>query len=561
METVFMDIGIILSIAIGIAFLAQVLKQPLIISYILTGIICGPFFLNLINSEKSFYHSFAQFGVILLLFLVGLSLNPEFLKKIGRISFVAGVGQVIFTALIGFFLLIALGFSPLVSFYLAVAITFSSTIIIIKLLSDKKDLRSVYGRYTVGLMLVQDIIAIFIMIILSSFGLEKSLFISLFLLFIKGVIIFSVVYFLARVVLPVVLDKVAESTEFLFVFTLGWCFALAGLGEWSGLSLEVGAIIAGLSLGTSKYQTEIFSRLKPLRDFFLVLFFIILGSQMQFKNFSEIYIGLAITLFVLVGNPLILYFLFRRMKFTRRNSFLAGLTAAQVSEFGFVLLFIAQAKGYIGADVLSIFTIVTLATIFISSYLIIYNEAIFKFINPFLEKFGRDKNKSDSAISEKFAVLVFGYHRLGWKICEALKEMNISFAVIDFDPGALKKLEDRHLPHYFGDATDVEFLSELPIDSAKLIISTLPDADDQITLIKHIRQANKKTMIIANLSHSRFLDDVYKAGANYIIMPHLISGEWMCNILKNNSWDKKTFSRLSQSQKDEMKLRFTLGHH
>ena len=273
-----MDIGIILSIAIGIAFLAQVLKQPLIISYILTGIICGPFFLNLINSEKSFYHSFAQFGVILLLFLVGLSLNPEFLKKIGRISFVAGVGQVIFTALIGFFLLIALGFSPLVSFYLAVAITFSSTIIIIKLLSDKKDLRSVYGRYTVGLMLVQDIIAIIIMIILSSFGLEKSLFISLFLLFIKGVIIFSVVYFLARVVLPVVLDKVAESTEFLFVFTLGWCFALAGLGEWSGLSLEVGAIIAGLSLGTSKYQTEIFSRLKPLRDFFLVLFFIILGS-------------------------------------------------------------------------------------------------------------------------------------------------------------------------------------------------------------------------------------------------------------------------------------------
>jgi FlaA1/EpsC-like NDP-sugar epimerase len=270
--------------------------------------------------------------------------------------------------------------------------------------------------------------------------------------------------------------------------------------------------------------------------------------------------GVVLSLFVLVGNPLILYTLYRLLKFTRKTSFLAGLTAAQVSEFGFVFLFVAVETGYVSGDIISIFTIVALVTIFVSSYLITYNHEIFRALRLFFNLFGPDKHQAKKEEDDTYDVLVFGYHRLGWKICEALKELKVSFAVVDFDPMAIKKLQIRRIPYYFGDATEVDFLCELPLDSAKMIISTLPRADDQAVIIKHIRLTNKKSLIIANLSHSRFLEDLYAAGADYIMMPHLLSGQWMGQLLKNNRWDRKLFKELTKKQREELRLRFTLGN-
>jgi FlaA1/EpsC-like NDP-sugar epimerase len=337
---------------------------------------------------------------------------------------------------------------------------------------------------------------------------------------------------------------------------------LAGFGEWAGLSLEVGAIMAGLSLGSSIYQSEISSRLRPLRDFFIALFFIILGSEMNITDLeSSLIPGVVMAVFVLVGNPFILYLLYRRMKFTRKNSFYAGLTAAQVSEFGFVFLFIAGQMGYVESGVISVFTVVALVTIFVSSYLITYNHQVYRFIKPALDMFGEDKHSSPREIEEAYEVLVFGYHRLGWKICEALKEMKVPFAVVDNDPRALEKLSDRGVSHFFGDASEVDFLSELPLEQANLIISTLPDAEDQISLIRYIRMVNQDALIIANLAHIQFRDQLYEAGADYVLIPHLVSGQWMADILKRRQWNRHTFRQLSRLQKHEMKLRFNLGHH
>jgi Kef-type K+ transport system membrane component KefB len=201
---------------------------------------------------------------------------------------------------------------------------------------------------------------------------------------------------------------------------MAWCFAVAGLAAWAGLTLEVGAIMAGLSLGSSVYRTEISSRIKPIRDFFIAMFFIILGSEMNLADFKiSIYPSLILSAFVLIGNPIILYTLYRRMKFTRKSSFLAGLTAAQVSEFGFVFLFIANELGFVNGNIMSIFTLVALITIFISSYLITYNHQIYKFLVPFFNLFGPDRNKGMKEDLESYDVLIFGYHRLGWKICDA----------------------------------------------------------------------------------------------------------------------------------------------
>lgn len=561
MSEIFVDISIILGIAIGIAFLVQLLRQPMIVAYIITGIVCGPLFLNLINSNWEFFNTFAEFGVILLLFLVGLNLNLSFLKKIGKVAFVTGVGQVIFTSIIGFFILISLGFSNTSSAYLAISITFSSTIIIMKLLSDKRELRSLYGRYTMGLMLVQDIIAIGIMIVLPTLESGESFVITFSWIFTKILLVLFTVYLLNKFILPYVLERAVKSSEFLLIFTLAWCFAIAGFGEWAGISLEVGAIIAGISLGSSIYQTEISSRIKPLRDFFIALFFIILGSEMTLTGFeSSIITSIILSLFVLVGNPFILYVLYRRMKFTRRNSFLAGLTAAQVSEFGFVLLFVAQKMGYVDNQIISIFTMVALITIFISSYLITYNNQIFKKLEKFLDKFGKDKCYSPKEHEVTYDVLVFGYHRLGWKICEGLKKMGKSFAVVDFDPIAVHKLEKRGIPVFFGDATDVEFLCEVPIEKAKMIISTFPMADDQITLIKHIRLVNKRAIVIGNLAHKVLLDEMYAAGADYVMMPHLIGGEWLIDKLKNKKWNRTIFKTMRKNQDKSLVLSLSSRH-
>ena len=559
--SIFIGVGLILVIAIAIAFVVQTLRQPLIIAYILTGIVAGPLGFNLLHSGQEFYHIFAEFGVILLLFLVGLSLNFNFLKKIGKVAVVTGVGQVLFTVLFGFIILVLLNFSHGVAMCLAISITFSSTIIIMKLLSDKSEIRTVYGRYTMGLMIVQDLVAITIMIIMPTFGTDQSLIMAASFLMLKIGILISLVAFLSKVVLPVVIKKAAHSGgEFLLIFTLAWCFALAGIAEWVGLSLEVGAIMAGLSLGSSIYQTEISSRIRPIRDFFIALFFIILGSEMDVSSLGvAIGPGLILALFVLVGNPLILYILYRRMKFTRRNSFLAGLTAAQVSEFGFIFLFVAEEQGFVGNEEMSVFTLVALITIFVSSYLITYNQQIYAKAEPIFRRlFGPDKHSSSDKQDKKFDVLLFGYHRLGWKLCDALKEMNINFAVVDFDTMAVKKLKDRGIPYFFGDLTEVEFLEELPIREAKMIISTLPKAEDQIMLIKYVREVNDKALMLANLSHKGYLEEMYDAGADYILMPHLQAGMWMAEILKNNSWSRQTFKKLTNMQKRELKLKFTM---
>lgn len=554
---IFINISLVLTVAIVFAFLAQMLRQPLLISYLFTGIACGPLFLGLVRADDPFYGTFAKFGVILLLFLVGLGLNFDYLRQVGKAAVVTGVGQVVFTAGIGIFLTLSLGYGLTAAAFLAVAITFSSTIIITKLLTDKREHLTVYGRNTIGLMLVQDLIAIAIMILLPTLARGEALAATLLWLFLKITIVASLVYFLARLVLPRILERAAQSTEFLLIFTLAWCFAIAGLAEWGGLSLEVGAIVAGLSLGSTKFRTEIHSRVRPLRDFFIAVFFIILGSQMDLGEARQALLpAIILSLFILIGNPLILYILFRRLKFTRAVSFLSGLTAAQVSEFGFVLLFLAAEFGYGIDGTLAPFTLTALITIFISTYLITHNHRLFRLVKPLLDRFGPDRHTSKEAPAVTYEAFVIGYHRLGWKICDTLKEMDISFAVVDFDPMAARKLEARNIPFFFGDATETDFLEELPLDHARLVISTMPLADDQLALIEHIRRRNTKAIVIANLAHAKFMDDIYAAGADYVMMPHLLTGQWIAEILRDKRWTRRTFKRLTRIQREELKLKF-----
>lgn len=551
-----------MGITVTIALVMKLFRQPLIVAYIVAGMIGGPLFLNVLHGGEEFFETFANFGIILLLFIVGLSLNFTYIKKVGKTVFIGGIAQFLLTSSLGFILLWLLDFSLFSALLLAVAITFSSTIIVSKILADKKDAESMYGRYAVGLLLLQDLIAVGLMIFLNTMNIGGSWQETLLLTVGKGILLVAAVVLLVKNILPVLMKQVAHSGELLFIFTITWCFGVASLAYWAGFSVEIGAVIAGISLGTSPYQMQIASRIRPLRDFFIVLFFIVLGSEMQLGDLRAVITpAIFVTLFVLIVDPMILYFIMRKMKYTRRNAFLASVTSAQVSEFGFILVFKGKDLGLLQGNELTLLTVVALATIVISSYLITYSEQIYRFLQPFLEKFGEDKNINRDESAMQYRVWVIGHHRIGWKVCEALEDMNIEYAVIDFNPETIERLQARGTPVFYGDASDVEFLESLPLEKAKLIISTMPEKDDQITFITTARNAGSKAMIIASLYQTAHLEDMYKAGANYVMVPHLLGGTWMARILKERPWTKSTFKQLQRDQLDEMVQRISEAVH
>ncbi len=561
MNVLFLELSGILGLTVVVSFIVRLLKQPLIVAYIISGVLAGPLVFDLLQGDTHTYKAFGEFGVVLLLYVMGLNLQFEFLKKIGKSAVAVGLGQVAICALLGYGILSFFPFSGAGRWYLAVAVTFSSTIILTKLLAEKKDMDSMYGQRTLGLMIVQDMITIAIMIALSSMGggaSEMSLGESLGLLAFKGLLLISSIYFLAKFLLPALLDRVAKSGEFLFLFTIAWCFGVASLVAFSGFSLEIGALLAGISLGSSPYQAEIASRIRPLRDFFIVIFFLMLGAEMHLEGLSRaLPAGLALTAFVLLVHPIILYLLYRTQACTRRTSFLGSTVAAQVSEFGFILLLTGRQLGHIEGIELQVFTIVALSTICISSYVIMYNEMLYRFFLPVFNLFGKDKYQNITSMIPTYDVWVFGYHRVGIRICQALEERRVKFAVVDFNPDAIRSAKKRGIPTYFGDAADVEFLHELPLEMTKMVISTLPETDDQKTLLHHVKTRNHHAKLIANTYHTSSVAELYAAGAHYVLVPHMVGGSWMAHILQGKPWTAHTFATLKKEQSEEFALRFS----
>ena len=549
----FLQISALLAVTVGVAFIIRLLKQPLLVAYMLAGIICGPLFFNFLHGGENMYEAFANFGVVFLLFIVGLELNFSYLKKIGRTAVGAGIAQFILNFAVIFPLALVLGLSQSGAALLALVSCFSSTIVVLKILNDKQDEESVYGRYTIGLLLVQDIISITILIILSLTtggglvrgGLEEI---------VKVVLVILLVAISAKFILPRLLKVIATSGEFLFIFTVTWCFSVASLMMWSGFSLEIGAIIAGLSLGSSRYHLEIASRIKPLRDFFLVIFFIILGSQADFRDWREVVMpAIWLSIFILLVKPFVLYRIWRFFNFTRRNSFLSAISSAQLSEFGFIILFAAAGAGYLSGRELGIFTIAAILTIFVSSYAMVYGYKIYERLTPVFNFFGRDNNLQPEDVREKFDAMIFGYHRTGWKIGEALAKHKVKFAVVDFNAENISKLEKKGLRVFFGDASDIEFLHALPFDKVKIVVCTVPSPEDQSILFEYIRSKNKKAIIIACLYQKKYLKQLYAAGADYVLLPHLLGGSWLAGLITKHSLIRRdAWAKLRQQQAHDL---------
>lgn len=538
----FIELGIIVFIAVIITAIMRALKQPLLIGYILTGIIVSPYFLNVAKGD--FISVFAQIGVALLLFLVGLNLNPKVLKEVGKVSLFTGIGQIVFTTGIGFLICLLLGFSVIVSLYVSISLAFSSTIIIMKLLSDKNALDALYGKISVGFLVVQDIVAIIILIVISSLkdGFNIGVLINI------GIGIFLIIFLsiISIYLLPRFVKFVAKSQEFLLLFSISWCISLAALFYAFNFSIEIGALLAGFFLSFLPYRQEINFKLRPLRDFFLISFFVYLGFHMTFGNIAQYILPIIIlSLFILIGNPIIVLIIMGKMGYTKKTGFMAGLTVAQISEFSLILIALGVTVGHINSDILSVVTIIGLITIIGSSYMIIYSEKIFCKISSFLSIFERKDKKIDDITYKKhvYDYVIFGYNRLGYNLVNSLKKSKKNILVIDYNPEKIKQLEKNKIDFIYGDVSNLELLCELDLSKTKTIISTINDLDADLLLIKKVKEQNYKIKLIFVADDVDMALKLYNFGADYVIMPRYLSSYYITNLINIDEHSKDRLAK------------------
>jgi Kef-type K+ transport system membrane component KefB len=546
---VFIEMSVILAATIAIAGILRVLKQPLIIGYILTGIAVGPTFLNLVRSTETI-SVFAHIGIALLLFTVGLGIDPKIIKYVGKVSLIAGLGQVIFTSLIGFFIALALGFSVVSSIYIAVALTFSSTIIIMKLLSDKGDTETLYGKISIGILLVQDLIVILVLMGVSSLTNDFTITTLAYTFLVKGVGLLGIILVVSSYLLPRMIKHIAQSQEFLLLISIGWCLALASLTYYLDFSIEIGALLAGITLAASPYRHSITAKMSPLRDFFVVLFFILLGSQMVFTDISQYTMPIIIfSLFILIGNPLIVVAIMGFLGYTKRNSFLTGLTVAQISEFSLIFISLGVQVGHLDNEILSLVTVIGLITIAGSTYLILHADTIYPYFSHMLRLFERKGKKTDNynyAQGKTHNVILFGYDRMGLDVLQAFQDMQSATMVVDHNPEVIEHLMKLKINCRFGDAGDDELLEELHLSTIQMAVSTIPKADINLMLVHMIRLVNSQAVVIVA---SQQIDDalqLYKAGATYVLMSDFISGYHASVMIKKNEYSVGKFELIKE---------------
>lgn len=480
---VFSEFALLLAIAAAAGAVSMWLRQPVLIAYILVGIAVSPAGFDLVSAHEE-VELLAHVGVAVLLFLVGLKLDLNHVRHIGPVALATGLGQLAFTIAIGFLLLLGLGKGVMEAVYVAVALTFSSTIIIIKLLTDKRELDSLHGRIAVGFLIVQDLAVVVAMMVMSTLrgsGGEGWSEVALSLglrLAVAGLAL----YVLIRFVLPGVVERMARSQELLLIFAIAWGTGLAALGEWAGFSREAGAFLAGFALASTRYRDAITARLTGIRDFLLLFFFIGLGAQLEFSAMGEEMLpAVLLSLFVLVGNPLIVMAIMGYMGYRKRTGFLAGLTVAQISEFSIVFVAMGISLGHVDSSALGLTTMVGLVTIALSTYMILYSHRLYQRLSPVLGVFERaDPHRELVAGGEPGPaghpdVVVVGLGNYGRGLAQGLREAGLGVLGVDFDPEVTRDLAHQGLPVCFGDGTEPDLLESLPLGEASWVVCTLPD--------------------------------------------------------------------------------------
>ncbi|WP_306117570.1 MULTISPECIES: cation:proton antiporter family protein [unclassified Roseitalea] len=533
-DYIFYEIAALLVLAAAVGFVGLMLRQPLIVSFIAVGIIAGPSVLNIARSDE-YIDLLAELGIAVLLFLVGLKLDLKLVRTLGPVALMTGLGQVIFTTIFGFLIGLALGLGAITSLYIAVALTFSSTIIIVKLLSDKREIDSLHGRIALGFLIVQDIVVVVAMIVLSALGVGAqgdAGFAEILGVFGYGALMLVAVGLFIRFLANPLTERLSRAPELMISFAIGWAALLAALGHYFGFGKELGGLLAGVSLASTPFRDAIAARLASLRDFLLLFFFIALGASLDLGVLgASVGAALVFSAFVLIGNPLIVLAIMGAMGYRKRTGFLAGLTVAQISEFSLIFMAMGVTIGHVTEPALGLVTLVGLITIAASTYMITWSHQLYGRLEPLLGPFERrgagTKEDDWHPDAAGYDAVVFGLGRYGLAIAQELDSAGMRVLGIDFNPVAVRQARAQGFDTLFGDASDPEFIAHLPLARTRWAVSAVPEHDTGVThddprrsLIHSLQQVGFAGRIAVAVHSHETAARLRQAGADLVLMPY-----------------------------------------
>lgn len=533
---IFYEIAALLVLAASVGFLGLLLRQPLIVSFIAVGILAGPSVLDIVHSDEQI-DLLAELGIAVLLFLVGLKLDFNLVRTLGPVALVTGLGQVVFTTVFGFFIALALGLDARTAIYVAIALTFSPTIIIVKLLSDKREIDALHGRIALGFLIVQDVVVIVAMIVLSAIGVGgtaggEGQFVDVLRVLCYALAMLAFVMLFIRYIANPLVARLSRAPELLVSFAIGWAALLAALGHFLGFGKELGGLLAGVSLASTPFREAISARLASLRDFLLLFFFIALGASLDLSILgASIGPAIVLSLFVLIGNPLIVLAIMGAMGYRKRTGFLAGLTVAQISEFSLIFMTMGVTIGHVADGALGLVTLVGLVTIAASTYMITFSHQLYSICEPLLGFFERRYPTAELEDSKTAGtlhnVILFGMGRYGLGIAAALKDSGMRVLGVDFSPEAVRYAGARGFDVVFGDATDPEFLSHLPLSNAEWLVMAVPEHevgvtqdDPRRTLLKVVRVVGFEGKVAVAAHREATAEALMDTRADLVLMPY-----------------------------------------
>lgn len=534
-----MQLSIVLGMAALISIVMRLLRQPLIIGYILTGLAAGPAVFGIIKDQAAFA-SFSQIGITLLLFIVGLGLDIKLIRSTGKPAFVSFVTNFALVCLSALAMTGLFGFTVTEAFLMGVGMVLSSTIVVVKSLSDEREQNRLHGRLAIGVLLVEDIAATIVLILLATAnGGAGDDFIQLAA---RGLLLAAALALTGWTMLPRLARFFAASQEFLFTFALAWAFSVAAIFDAAGFSVEVGALFAGVSLASLPYAQEISTRLKPLRDFFLLLFFISMGEHLTLDGIAGA-MGAAVfgAFIVTFVKPFGTSNALGALNYTKQTSFKTAARLSQVSEFSIVMLSLAYAEGLVGGKAVSVMTLTALITIASSTYLMKYDGALYRRFKRILPVIERVQPASAKGKASNYSFILFGYRRGGHEFISTFRGMRKPYVVIDHSPAVIELLERQRIPAIFGDATNYELLQETGIANAELVVSVLPGIHANLTLLEYLQKHNPEVIFICHANDHDDAARLYQKGASYVMLPHYIGSEKMSAFILHHGNDKTAF--------------------
>ena len=543
------DITLCILFAWVLGLLAHFSRQPLILAYLIAGFFIGPFGMGLVKSQESI-SVISELGLIFMLFMIGLEIDLKKIVRAGKVILFAAGGQLIGGCLLGilFFLAIGLpmGGGKFDALYLCVACALSSTVIIVKVLYEKRELDTLPGRVTLGVLVLQDIFAILFLAVQPSLGNLQA---SVILISIGRVgVLVATALVLSRYVLPRLFHQIARRPELILLGALAWCFLIGEIAEKLHLSREMGSLVAGVSLSTFPYALDVTAKVTTLRDFFITLFFVALGMTIPIPGMSVIGLALLIAAFTVVSRVLTTFTPLYLMKQGLRASLLPAINLAQISEFSLVVIQTGVAAGHIKTETSSAASFAFVVLAVLSTFVMARSDQVTRGLIGPLKRIGlRDldhvhehADEHGGGHGEARRVVILGFFRAASALLSEIERRTPlaldQITVIDFNPVVFQTLSDRGVHVVYGDISNVDTLVHAGVGKAELIIFSIPDSllkgANNEKLVRHVRSLNPTAKIVATAELLSDVNDLYRAGADYVTVTRLTDAHELYEVIE-----------------------------